>query len=194
VASRVLKQRATYEDLLDLPEHLVGEILDGDLYASPRPALPHARVSSALEMEIGGPFDRGRGGPGGWWILFEPELHLGAEVLVPDLAGWRRDRLPLIPDAAFMTLAPDWVCEVLSPSTERIDRVLKLPIYAKYGVGHAWLVNPASRTLEVYRLSDAAWTLIASHGDDAVVRAEPFDAVELDLLVLWGESRSSRER
>lgn len=193
MASRALKQRATYEDLLQVPEHLVAEILDGDLYASPRPAMPHARVCSALEIEIGGPFDRGRGGPGGWWILFEPELHFDAEVLVPDLAAWRRERLPSIPDVAFMTLAPDWVCEVISPATERIDRALKLPIYAKHGVGHAWLVNPASRTLEVYRRSDKTWTLVGSHADDAVVRAEPFDAVELDLLVLWGESRSSRE-
>lgn len=192
MASRAAKRHATYEDLLKVPNNLVAEILGGDLYASPRPALPHSRVSSALQIEIGGPFDRGRGGPGGWWILFEPELHLGDEVLVPDLAGWRRDRLPAIPDAPFLSLAPDWVCEVVSPSTERTDRVLKLPSYARHGVGHAWLVNPTSRTLEVYRRAGEAWVLASSHADDAIVHAEPFDAIELDLLVLWGESRPTR--
>jgi Uma2 family endonuclease len=187
-----LKRHATYEDLLQVPDHLVAEILGGDLYASPRPALPHARVASALSTELGGPFDRGRGGPGGWWILYEPELHLADEVLVPDLAGWRRARLPKIPDAAFMTLAPDWVYEVISPATERLDRVRKLPSYAKNGVAHAWLVNPTSRTLEVYRRAGEAWVLLATHADDAVVRAEPFAAIELDLLVLWGETRAEQ--
>ena len=138
-----------------------------------------------------GPLRRGRGGPGGWWILDEPELHFGEQVVVPDLAGWRRERMPAIPDEAFFALAPDWVCEVLSPSTERIDRGRKLRIYAEAGVAHAWLVNPAERTLEVLRLREGAWTIVAVWEDAAVVRAEPFEAIELELGRLWAEPPAS---
>lgn len=183
------KPRATYDDLLQVPEPMVAEILGGELYASPRPAFPHARVASALSGELWGPYDRGRGGPGGWWILYEPELHFGEDVLVPDLAGWRRERLPGIPASPWITLPPDWVCEVVSPSTERVDRAKKLPIYTREGVSYVWLINPEAKTLEVYRRSGTAWTLIATHGGDDVLRAEPFEAIELDLLTLWGESR-----
>lgn len=192
MASRAIKHRATYEDLVQVAEHLVAEILDGDLFASPRPAVPHARAASALGIEIGGAFDRGRGGPGGWWILDEPELHFGEDILVPDLAGWRRERLPRLPSTAFLSLAPDWVCEVISTSTERIDRARKLPIYAREGVEHAWLVNPDAQTLEVYRRSGKAWLLVATHDGDAPVRAEPFAVIELDLSSLWGESSVGR--
>jgi Uma2 family endonuclease len=186
-ASRALKRRATYDDLVKVPDHLVAEILDGELYASPRPALRHALASSALGSELGTPFQRGRGGPGGWWILFEPELHFGEEVVVPDLAGWRRERLPEVPAAASISLPPDWLCEVVSPSTERIDRVRKLPIYAREGVGHVWLLNPAARTLEVLRLSSEGWLLVSTAEGGARIRAEPFEAIELDLSALWGE-------
>ena len=191
MASRAgAKPKATYEDLVGLPEHLVGEILDGELHASPRPSASHALAASTLQSDLGTTFQRGRGGPGGWWILSEPELHLGEDVAVPDLAGWRRDRLPRVPDAPFLTLVPDWVCEVVSPSTERIDRVKKLPLYAREGVRYAWLVNPKTRTLEVFRNEGTRWVLLASHADDAQVRAEPFEAVELDLLALWGDERT----
>jgi Uma2 family endonuclease len=141
-------------------------------------------------MDIGGPFHRGRGGPGGWWILDEPELHLGENVLVPDLAGWRRERMPEQPKTPYYELAPDWVCEVLSPSTGRVDRVLKVPLYARARVSHAWLVNPAEQTLEVLRLDGESYRLVATHGGDERVRAEPFAAVELELAALWtlGES------
>lgn len=176
---------ATYDDLLNVPDHLVAEIVDGSLYATPRPALPHTRVSSVLGMELGGPFDRGRGGPGGWWILDEPELHLSGDVLVPDLAGWRRERLPQIPAEPALTLAPDWVCEVVSPATEALDRSKKLPAYAREKVGHAWLINPAAQTLEVFRLEGDRWVLAATHAGDERVRAEPFDVIELDLSALW---------
>ena len=183
--ARLLKKAATYEDLLQVPEHLIAEILDGELYASPRPALRHARASTVLGIEIGGPFDRGRGGPGGWWFLDEPELHLHADVVVPDLAGWRKRRLPVIPDQPALTVAPDWVCEVISPSTEGIDRGRKLAIYAREGVPHAWLINPVSQTLEVLALAQGRWTLLAMHVGAVAVRAEPFEAVELDLSALW---------
>ena len=180
-----MKTRATYEDLLAVPDDKVAEILDGELFVSPRPAVPHARTSSVLGNEIGGPFDRGRGGPGGWWVLDEPELHLGDDVLVPDLAAWRRERLPTLPKAAFFTLAPDWVCDVVSPSTEQIDRRRKQPIYAREGVSHLWLVNPLARTLEVFRRSPDGWLLAATHAGAERVRAEPFEAVELELAALW---------
>jgi Uma2 family endonuclease len=184
-----VRKPATYEDLLKLPDDKIGEIVDGDLYASPRPAVPHVVAHSALNSELGPPFQFGRGGPGGWWILVEPELHLRDDTLVPDLAGWRRERLPSMPNAPAITVSPDWVCEVLSPSTERLDRVRKLPAYARHLVTHAWLINPLTRTLEVFRREAQGWVLVASHADDAIVRVEPFDAVELDLLRLWGEER-----
>ena len=180
---------ATYEDLFDLPENTVGEIIAGEVYASPRPSVAHVNSASVLGMDLGSPFQRGRGGPGGWWIQTEPELHLGNDILVPDLAGWKKERLPTLPDSNFHTLAHDWVCEVLSPSTFRLDRIRKLPIYAREGVSHAWLVEPTARTLEIYRLEGGLWLLIGTHADDELVRAEPFDAIELDLLALWGEER-----
>jgi len=180
-----VKTGATYEDLCELPENLVAEMFDGELYATPRPALPHAHAASVLGFEIGGPFHRGRHGPGGWWILVEPELHFGADVLVPDLAGWRRSRLEVLPATPYFTLAPDWICEVLSPSTESLDRAKKLGIYARAGVAHAWLVNPLLQTLEVLTLVSGRWTLVAAHEGNALARAEPFDAIELELGALW---------
>lgn len=176
---------ATYQDLLDLPDHVVGEILGGELHVTPRPAIRHANAGSVLGGGLNSAFHQGRGGPGGWWILDEPELHLAEDVVVPDLAGWRRERLPHLPDEAYLMLAPDWVCEILSPSTERIDRLKKLRIYAREGVAHAWLVNPEARTLEVLGLDGGRWVLLATHGDEEVVRAEPFDAVEIELGRLW---------
>src|SRR5512139_1624304 len=180
-------KRATYEDVLNAPENKVAEILDGELVLSPRPGPRHAVAHTALIGALHGPFDQGAGGPGGWWVLLEPELHFGENVLVPDLAGWRRDRLPRMPDEAFFTLAPDWVCEVLSPSTERIDRSRKLRIYAEAGVAHAWLVKPTDRTLEVLRLHEGRWEIVGFWEDVARLRVVPFEAVELDLGELWDD-------
>ena len=178
---------ATYDDLVKLPDHLVAEIVDGELHASPRPAVPHVRAGSVLGRKVGGPYDDGIGGPGGWWILDEPELHLNANVLVPDLAGWRRARLPRCPDSAFFSVAPDWVCEILSPSTASLDRVQKLAVYAREHVAHAWLIDPLARTLEVLRLERGRWSILATHADEDVVRAEPFSEIELDLPSLWAD-------
>jgi Uma2 family endonuclease len=180
-------KKATYEDLLALPDRLVGEIIHGVLHAHPRPAKPHAAAASAIGEELGPPFKRGKGGPGGWIILHEPELHFGDNVLVPDLAGWRRERMPSLDRSAFFTLAPDWVCEVLSPKTAKVDRAEKLPIYAAEGVAHVWLVDPDQRTLEVLRREAKNWLIVATYKDEARVRAEPFDAIELDLAVLWAD-------
>ncbi|WZX20044.1 Uma2 family endonuclease [Myxococcus stipitatus] len=180
------KRPATYEDLLALPEHVVGQLIDGELIVMPRPAGPHVRAHSHLYGELYGPFGRGRGGPGGWQFLMEPELHVGQDVLVPDLAGWRWGRLlPEMADAPYFTLAPDWVCEVLSPSTEAVDRVKKKRIYAREGVGHIWLIDPRERMLEVFCLAGGQWLELGTYHGDARVRAEPFEALELELGVLW---------
>ena len=180
-----LGRAATYEDLVAAPDHFVAELVDGELWTSPRPAPRHARASSRLGYLIGPPFDEGRGGPGGWIILDEPELHLGAHALVPDLAGWRLERMPRVPDTAYVTLAPDWVCEVLSPSTAILDRAKKLRIYAAHDVRHAWLVDPILRTLETLRNEGGHWVLLDTCTGNAGVRVEPFEAIELELGRLW---------
>ncbi|WP_437301805.1 Uma2 family endonuclease [Sorangium sp. So ce388] len=173
------------------PDEMVAEILDGELHTFPRPGRPHTRTASLLGSSLTGPFDRGRDGPGGWVILDEPELHLGPrpDKVVPDLAGWRRERMP---DAvgsedapAHYDVAPDWICEVISPRTERVDRGKKMRIYRREGVRHAWLINPVAQTLEVYRLDDGRWYLLDTHEGDEVVRPEPFEAIELPLADLW---------
>lgn len=166
---------------------MVAEVVDGELSMAPRPAAPHAAATMALGGELFAPFGRGRGGPGGWILLAEPEVHLGADILVPDLAGWRRERMPAISAAAYFTLAPDWVCEVVSPSTARLDRVKKLPVYAREGVRHVWLVDPLARTLEVLRLEGQRWLVLSVHAEGEGVRAEPFDAIELELDALWSD-------
>jgi Uma2 family endonuclease len=185
VMGKTVQRPATYEDLLKVPDHLVAEIIEGELFTSPRPSSPHARASSILGARIITSFDDGGGGPGGWWILDEPELHLGPDVLVPDIAGWRRERMPMLPDTAAFTLAPDWVCEVVSPHTGRVDRMKKLPIYAREEIRHAWLVDPIVRTIEVFRLMSGRWSLLGVYGGDDNVRIEPFDAIEISLATLW---------
>ena len=182
------KPRASYDDIVALPEGMVGEIIDGELVTHPRPAPRHAFSSTTLGYFIVGPFGLGINGPGGWVILDEPEIQFGAHTLVPDLAGWRKDRLPKLPEAGPLKVAPDWVCEVLSPSTERVDRQRKLRIYSEHQVGHVWLVDPSARTLEVLRLQQATWLLTAAHGGDDTVRAEPFDAIEINLAQMWGDT------
>jgi Uma2 family endonuclease len=182
------RRQATYDDLLAVPSHLVAEVIHGTLVTQPRPAAPHARAASRLGIELGGPFDRGRGGPGGWILLDEPELHLRGHILVPDLAGWRRERMPKLPlEVAAFELPPDWVCEVLSPSTEAVDRADKMPIYAAVGVPHVWLVDPLVRTLEVHRLDGETYRVAGVWRDAATVRAQPFDAIELELAALWAD-------
>jgi Uma2 family endonuclease len=184
------KKRATYEDVLATPRHLVAEVVAGVLHTQPRPAVPHARAASQLGSELGAPFGKGQGGPGGWILLDEPELHLGREpdILVPDLAGWRRERMPRLPmESAFISLAPDWICEVVSPSTQAFDRGEKMDVYARERVRHAWLVDPLAKLLEVWRLEHEKWLRLGSWLGSARVRAEPFEAFELELEALWAE-------
>jgi Uma2 family endonuclease len=178
---------ATYEDVFDLPETLVGEIINGRLVTHPRPAPKHARTYSSLGGELWNPFDRGRNGPGGWWILDEPEIHIGGDILVPDIAGWRRERMTKLPKTAWFDLAPDWLCEILSPSTARVDRVEKLPIYARWGVKNVWLIDPDLRTLEAFENVDGRWLLVATLKDDDAVSLSPFDAISFSLAGLWAD-------
>ena len=189
MSTATAKRPATYEDLFDLPEHVVGEIINGELVVSPRPAPKHANASSDIGGDLRVRFGRSGDGdddrPGGWRILDEPELHLGEHVLVPDIAGWRRERMPRLPDEAYFRLPPNWLCEVLSPSTVGVDRVRKMPIYLEHGVDHVWLVHPGARTLEVYRRAEGGWFAAATFQGDQTVRAEPFDAVEIELRHLW---------
>jgi len=179
------RRRATYEDLESVPPNCVGEIVDGELYVSPRPAFRHSRAATELSSLLAGPFGRGEAGPGGWLILFEPEVHLGGDALVPDLAGWRRERMPEMPDVVAGTLAPDWVCEVLSPSTAVLDREKKMRSYAREGVSHLWLVDPLRQALEVFRLEGQRWSQQGTWSGHVTVQAEPFEALALKLGLLW---------
>jgi Uma2 family endonuclease len=170
-----------YDAIERLPEGVVGEIIDGQLHTQPRPAGPHVRTAGALYAEITGPFDRGRNGPGGWQILPEPEIHFrrDVEVLVPDIAGWRRERLPEMPEDQRFEVVPDWVCEVLSPSTAGTDRELKMRVYARYGVPDAWLVDPREKRVEAYTLETGAWHHVATASGDTPIRAAPFTAIDI---------------
>ncbi len=181
------KREATYEDLCRLPDNVVGEIVNGDLIATPRPLYRHGNVASGLGMAIGPPYHYGRGGPGGWWILDEPEIHLGKHVLVPDLAGWRKERMPSLPEEHWTSLPPDWICEILSQHTAHLDRVRKMPVYAGYGVPLVWIVDPANKALEGFRLESGRWVLRGSFAEHDKAAAEPFQEVEIDLGALWGD-------
>lgn len=176
----------TYADVLAAPPNQVAEILLGELHLSPRPARRHGRAASVLGMDLGSAFERGRGGPGGWVIFYEPELHLASDIVVPDLAGWRRERFPVDDsEEAYFTTPPDWVCEVLSPSTARYDRTAKLEIYARERIAHVWLIDPAARTLEVLALTGSRWLIAGTYAGDQVVHAPPFEAVGIELAALW---------
>ncbi len=183
-----LPRRATYADVLAAPAHKVAELINGELILSPRPAVPHAVSATGLAFGVMGPFQHGLGGPGRperWWFLFEPELHFAGNVLVPDLAGWRRARMPQPPRAAHISQPPDWLCEVVSPSSARHDRIVKLDLYARAGVPHVWLVDPDAELLEAFRLEAGRWVRLGAFAGREKVRVEPFDAVELDMSLWW---------
>ena len=180
-------ERDLYAAIEALPEGVTGELIGGQLHTQPRPAGPHILASSNLGVELGGPYGRGRGGPGGWWILVEPEIHFvrNTEVLVPDLGGWRRERMPALPEDQRFEVVPDWVCEVLSPSTASKDREVKMPVYAAYGVAYAWLVDPGPRTLEAFVLQDGGWELLRRYEEGDVVDAAPFAEAGFRVADLW---------
>ena len=181
----IAKQPATYADVLAAPPTKVAELIHGALILHPRPAPRHSRAGSVIGARVGSPFDYDEDGPGGWIILDEPELHLGPDILVPDVAGWRRERMPALPDIAYFEMAPDWVCEVLSPSTRLHDLTDKRALYYDNGVEHLWFVDPDARILEAFRRTDAGWTLIGALADDDEVALEPFAAAPFGLAALW---------
>jgi Uma2 family endonuclease len=186
--AQAIPRLTPYEQLLALPENQVGEIIGGQLYVQQnRPTGLQIAAAGAINSILGLPFQREKTGPGGWWILTEPEIHFvrDTEVAVPDLAGWRRERMPTIPRDHRFEIVPDWVCEILSPSTAQKDRTLKLPLYARYGVAHAWLVDPLARTLEAFELRDGQWVLLGAIGEDAPVCFPPFAAITFSLADLW---------
>jgi Uma2 family endonuclease len=189
---RNLGRPATRADLEALPQDVKGEIIDGELYVQPRQRARHARVEGAIVGATHGPYDIGRGGPGGWWILPEPGVELpGSPEFSPDVAGWRRERLPELPSDESIQVAPDWICEVLSPSTRGYDLIKKRPFYARIGVSWLWYVDVEARSVTVSQLRDGAWVELAVHGDDERVRLQPFPEVEHD-LALWWLSRAER--
>jgi Uma2 family endonuclease len=179
------KRPATYADLEAVPKHLVAEIIDGILHTHPRPSPRHAVTAGSLIDELASPFQKGRGGPGGWIFAVEPELHLGRHVLVPDIAGWRRERMSVAPATSYFEVAPDWVCEVLSASTEGRDRTIKMRVYGEQGVAFLWLIDPRQQFLEVFELADTRWAKLGSWNSDDVVRAPPFDSISISLADLW---------
>lgn len=181
----VLRRPATYQDVLNAPEHMVAEIVDGELFTSPRPATRHARALGSLFSQLSRQFDDGDGGPGGWWIVLEPELHLGKDVLVPDIAAWRRARMPIFPDTSFVDLVPDWVCEVLSKSNAAHDKFRKMPRYAIHEVEYAWLVDTVARGVESFQRQDQRWLQVAMHQGSDIIRAVPFEDGEVNLARLW---------
>ncbi len=187
--SELSKKKATYEDLYSIPENMTGEIINGELIVTPRPSRKHVRTAIVLGNKIGSPYDFGEGGgPGGWIFLIEPEIGLGEHTMVPDLAGWKRERFPIEEDHNWISAAPDWVCEILSPNTLRTDKVKKMPIYAHHGVGHIWLIDPVAMTMDAFRLESGKWVLLGSFTENDKVRAEPFQEIEINLKDLWLES------
>lgn len=178
-------RKATYADLEAVPPHLVAEIVEGVLETHPRPAPRHGLAANRLGIKLGNPFDLGEGGPGGWVFIVEPELHLGADVVVPDLAAWRRETMPQEPTTAYIETSPDWVCEIVSPSTARLDRGPKRRIYAEAGVGHLWLLDPQARFLEAFANAAGQWLLLATVEPGEEVRVAPFDAVGFPMNALF---------
>jgi Uma2 family endonuclease len=186
--TQTAKTYSLYDQLMSLPETLTGEILNGQLHTQPRPTGPHALTGSSLGDELVGPFQKGRGGPGGWWIIDEPEIHFirDIEVAVPDLAGWKRERMPTVPKDHRFEIIPNWVCEILSPSTASKDREIKMPLYARHGVRYAWIVDPFNREMEAMELKNGTWTLLSSFSEEDLVAVVPFDAITIALSDLWG--------
>jgi Uma2 family endonuclease len=188
--SEPARKRMTYEDLYSIPENMTGQIINGELVVTPRPSRKHGYSTTALGAAVAAPYQLGQGGgPGGWVIIIEPEIGLGENIMVPDLAGWKEERYPEEEPHNWISVVPDWICEVLSPSTIRVDKVRKMPIYAQHGVPYFWLIDPAAKTLDVFRLASAQWLLLGTYVEDDKVQAEPFSEIEINLSDLWREGR-----
>lgn len=179
-------KKATYDDLYTLPENMTGEIIAGELIATPRPSRKHVATTTLLTSRVVPPYQFGEGGgPGGWIILVEPEVKLGEDIVVPDLGGWKRERFPISEETNWISVAPNWVCEVLSPNTMRHDKVRKMPLYAQHAVEHIWLIDPVAMTMDAFRLEGGRWLLLCSYAEDDVATVEPFQEVNINLKDLW---------
>ncbi|MEF8794096.1 Uma2 family endonuclease [Thiohalorhabdus sp.] len=176
-----------YEAIEALPEGVTGEIIGGQMHTQPRPSGPHALAGSNLGIDLGNRYSRGHGGPGGWWIIDEPEVHFirDSEILIPDLAGWRRERMPALPQDQRFEVVPDWVCEILSPASASKAREVKIPVYARYRVAHAWLVDPREQSLEAYALQEGEWTLVGTYSGEDLVDTDPFPEAGFRVADLW---------
>ena len=174
------KKPATYADLEAVPPHLVAEIIDGELVTHPRPSPRHGATAFSLSGTLTGPFQKGRDGPGGWVFFVEPEVKFGGDILVPDIVGWRRERLKAYPETNYFTVIPDWVCEVLSGSTEKRDRT-----YGEAGIPHLWLIDPRLQILEAFENRNSRWMKLGDWNSDDVVSAPPFEALSFSLADLW---------
>ena len=192
-AERIAKvsEPATYQDVLDAPPHMVAELVDGKLHIQPRPAKRHVWARSVMGIEIGASFGRGMGGSGGWLIIDQPELHLGGDVVVSDIAGWRRETMSEVMEGEYFTQAPDWVCEVLSPLTRQFDQGEKRAVYVREKVRHLWFLDPDAKSLEAFELRNGLWVLLETLVDDAPVLLPPFDAISFPLDALWPETMTS---
>ncbi len=181
-----LRRPAGWQEILDAPEGVKAEVIGGELILSPRPRPAHGRGQAALAVNVSGPFDLGRGGPGGWWILIEPDVLFGDhDIVSPDFVGWRRYRLPVLPDEAPVAVVPNWVCEILSPSTACRDRTIKSDLYLEAGVPYYWLLDMDQRTLEAYEAQAGRWVRLGAWTDGDIVRIAPFDAIELEVGTLF---------
>ncbi len=186
--SEPAKKNRTYEDLHAIPENMLGEIINGKLVVTPRPGRKHGYVATTLIEQVGPAYHGGRGGPGGWIFIVEPEIILGKHIMVPDVAGWKSGRFPREEETNPISAVPDWVCEILSsPKGELCDRSEKMPIYARYGIPHAWLINPTIQSLEAYRLEHGRWSTLGVFGERQRAPIEPFAEIELDLGEFWLE-------
>ena len=179
------ERKATYADLFSIPENTTGEIIDGELIVTPKPSPRHSNASALLTATLVPPYRKGMGGPGGWMILSEVEIMLGDNLLVPDISGWRMERFPGFPKENWISVPPDWVCEILSPDTIRLDRVRKMPIYAEYMIPYLWRLDPIAKTLEVFKLESGKWIFEQAYAEDDKVRAEPFQEIEFALGNFW---------
>jgi Uma2 family endonuclease len=193
--TKPVSEPATLADLDALPPGVIGEIIEGVLYTMTKPRMRHQRTAMGIGSDLRGPFDLGRGGPGGWWIVTEPGIELpNTPEISPDVAGWRRERLPEPPDDEPIRVVPDWVCEVLSKTTRRHDLLVKMPYYAKIGVVHAWVIDLEARLLIVHRLESGSWRTIGTYSDETEAQIEPFDVVALNVADWWLPQARSRDK
>lgn len=188
--ARSLRLKATFEDLIRPGEDRSVEIIGGDVVEKTSPTMEHGASQGAVMGFLGRRFVRRPGGrwPGGWWIATEVDVEYEPhELYRHDTVGWRRDRVPERPRGRPIRIRPDWVCEILSPSNEKRDLVDKMRVLRASGVGHYWVVNPEEKILVVHRLEAQGYLVVLAASSGDTVRAEPFEAVELRVGVLFGD-------